>query len=564
MRRRQSRTWIFAVAVALWATSTAAQDQQGSASTDRLDNLEDWKSADVEITGHVLEPKQLEPSEEHLAGLSLPPGFEIGVFARDLINPRMLAIAQDGTVYVTRREVGDVVMLRDEDGDGRADVQQTVATRPMMHGVAINGDTVYLVTVADIYTVQIQDDGSFGPLERIVDDLPDGGQHPNRMVVVGPDGKLYVAVGSTCNACGETDPESATILRVEPDGSSREIFAAGLRNTIGYGFHPESGELYGMDHGIDWLGDDEQAEELNHIMESHKYGWPYVFDDSKLNPQDEPPGDISMAEWAAESTEPIGLYTPHAAPMQLAWYVGDQFPQAYRGDAFVAMRGSWNRKPPSGYEVLRIRFEDGEPVGFEPFVTGFLMETEDGSWGHLGRLSGLAMAADGALLLADDTNGVIYRISYAGDESAEQQEADQPAGLAAATVGMIEGRSPEREAGDATDDLAMSILEADGGAIEVTSPAFDDDEPIPAVHAAEQQDISPPLAWSSGPEATRTYALMLEDPDVAEQPPFVHWTMYNIPARTTQLREGVPGAPRLLLPEGALQGAIAARPVTSA
>jgi glucose/arabinose dehydrogenase len=197
MHRRQNRTPVIAVAMTLWAMPAAAQDQQESASTDGLDALEDWKSADVQITGHVLEPKQLEPN--------VPDGFEIGVFARDLINPRMLAVAEDGTVYATRREVGDVVMLRDEDGDGRADVQQTVATRPMMHGIAIDGDTVYLVTVADIYKAQIKDDGSFGPLERIVDDLPDGGQHPNRMVVVGPHVKLYVAVGSTCNACGETN-----------------------------------------------------------------------------------------------------------------------------------------------------------------------------------------------------------------------------------------------------------------------------------------------------------------------------------------------------------------------
>jgi Raf kinase inhibitor-like YbhB/YbcL family protein len=262
-----------------------------------------------------------------------------------------------------------------------------------------------------------------------------------------------------------------------------------------------------------------------------------------------------MEEWAAESTEPIGLYTPHAAPMQLAWYVGDQFPQAYQGDAFVAMRGSWNRKPPSGYEVLRIRFEEGKPAGFEPFVTGFLMEAEDG-WGHLGRLAGLAVAADGALLLADDTNGVIYRISYEGEQNPGQQAGpDQPTTLAGATVGMRDHELQEQTSGDTPDELAIHVLEAKSGDIEVTSPAFKDGEPIPAAYAAEQQNISPPLAWASGPQRTRTHALMLEDPYVTGQPPFVHWTMHNIPAGTTQLREGVPGDPRLVLPEGALQGA---------
>ena len=536
------------------ALPAAAQTSAEEASSEPSWELQDPKSADVEIIGHVLEPEQLEPTAERLDRLNLPEGFEINVFARDLINPRMIAVADDGTVYVTRRTVGDVVMLRDEDGDGTADTQRTVASRPMMHGIAIDGDTVYLVTVADVYRTELNDDGSFGPLERIIDDLPAGGQHPNRMVVVGPDGKLYISVGSTCNACGETDPEHATMLRAEPDGSSRTIFAAGLRNTIGYGFAPESGELYGMDHGIDWLGDNEQAEELNHLVEGHKYGWPYVFGDSRFNPQDEPPGGISLEEWAAESTEPVGLYTPHAAPMQLAWYTGDQFPEEYRGDAFVAMRGSLNRKPPSGYEVVRIRFENGEPVDFEPFVTGFLMETDDGGWGHLGRLAGLVMASDGSLLLADDTNGVIYRISYQGSDTAERTVPAEPTNVAGATVGMTHGQASDPAVADPQGDLAINHFEARRGMIEVTSPAFKDGEAIPATYAAEQENISPPLAWSPGPENTRSYVLMLEDPDVGENAPFVHWMMYNIPADETALREGVPGQPRLMLPESALQG----------
>jgi Raf kinase inhibitor-like YbhB/YbcL family protein len=257
---------------------------------------------------------------------------------------------------------------------------------------------------------------------------------------------------------------------------------------------------------------------------------------------------------AAESTEPVGLYTPHAAPMQLAWYTGDQFPEEYRGDAFIAMRGSWNRNPPSGYEVLRIRFENGAPVAFEPFIIGFLMATDDGGWGHLGRLAGLAMAADGSLLLSDDTNGVIYRISYQGSGTAEPTGPDEPTNVTGATVGMTETEPASAPAGDTPDDLALNILEAKHRKIEVTSPAFEDREPIPGTYAAEQENISPPLAWSQGPENTRSYVVMLEDPDADEDPPFVHWTMYNISADQTALPEGVPGQPRLVLPEGALQG----------
>ncbi|WP_375263025.1 YbhB/YbcL family Raf kinase inhibitor-like protein [Palleronia sp.] len=518
------------------------------------EQLENPTSADVTIVGSILEPAQLAPTPERLDRLSLPQGFEISVFAEGLVNPRMLAVADDGTVYVTRRAVGDVVMLRDEDGDGIADVEKTVASRPDMHGIAIDGETVYLVTVGEIYRTTRREDGTLEPLgEPIVSDLPAGGQHPNRMVVVGPDGLLYVSVGSTCNACGETDPRNATMMRIAPDGSRSSIFASGLRNTIGYGFEPASGELWGMDHGIDWLGDNEQHEELNHLVEGNKYGWPYVYDDGQFNPQDEPPAGITLEEWAAESADPVALYVPHAAPMQMAWYTGDAFPEEYRGDAYVAMRGSWNRRPPSGYEVMRLDFEDGEPVGLEPFITGFLMEDEESpsGWGHLGRLAGLAAGPDGALYLSDDTNGVIHRIVYTGDGSGQgASEATNAEGEVS-----MSGEDTAEAPASTENALATEILSAQGGAVDVTSPAFGDGEAIPAKYAAEQQDISPPLDWAEGPEGTQSYVVMVEDPDVSEEPPFIHWLIYDIPADVTALREGVPGAPELPLPEGAKQGA---------
>ena len=518
------------------------------------EQLQNPKAADVEVVGHVLEPEQLEPTPERLAGLEVPEGFEVTVFADSLVNPRMIAVADDGTVYVTRRALGDVIMLRDEDGDGRADGEPTVvANRPGVHGIAIDGTTMYLVAVKELYRTQINDDGSLAPLELLIDDFPDLGQHPNPMVVVGPDSMLYVTMGSTCNACSEANPENATMLRVAPDGSSRTIFASGLRNTIGYGFEPETGEIYGMDHGIDWLGDNEQHEELNHVVEGKKYGWPYVYADGKYNPQDYPPGGITMEEWAAQSTEPVGLYTPHAAPMQLAFYTGNGFPEDYRGDAFIAMRGSWNRKPPSGYEVVRIRFEDGEPVGFEPFIKGFLVQ-EGETWGHLGRLCGLAQAQDGSLLLSDDTNGVLYRIAYTGEAGSEAGRGPStPTNVEGANVRML-GAATVQPPTPTAAELAADLVEAEA-ALEVTSPAFESEAPIPDVYAAEGQNISPPIEWAEGPEGTRSYALIMEDPDVAEDPPFVHWIMYNIPAAVTSLAEAVPGAPRLQKPEGALQGA---------
>ncbi len=477
----------------------------------------------MRIVGHVIEPVKLEPTDERVASLSLPPGFTITKFAEDLINPRMLQVSEVGNVYVTRRSVGDLVMLADSDGDGKADLRSTVASRPMMHGIAIDGTTMYLATDRSVYRPEINNDGSLAELERIIDDLPDGGQHPNRTLAVGPDRMLYITVGSTCNACAEPNPENATVLRASLDGAERTIFASGLRNTIGFGWHPDTGELWGMDHGIDWLGDEEQGEELNLLVEGKKYGWPYVFGDRQFNPQDNPPAGISLADWATSSEVPALLYTAHAAPMQMVFYAGDAFPEMYRGDAFVAMRGSWNRNPPSGYEVVRIDFEDGKPVAFEPFLTGFMSQQADGKWGQFARLAGIATAPDGALYLADDSGGVIYRIAYDGSDDA----ASAPSGpeTIAAPRGMgetVAGKLPTPE------QLAGDILGGQG-TISVDSPAFPDGGDIPLRYTGYGENISPPLSWSEPPEGTRSFAITEEDPDAASEKPFVHCSSPTFP-----------------------------------
>ena len=248
--------------------------------------------SDVTVEGSVLEPSPIKISDDAklTALIKAPDGFKVDVFARDLINPRMLAVSQRGVLYATRRSVGDVIMLEDEDGDGKADASVTVASRPNMHGIAFDGDTVFLVTIHDVYTADVKEDGTFGPLTRIINDLPDAGQHANRTIGIGPDGMLYISVGSTCNECQEDNPENATILRASKDGKSRTIFASGLRNTIGFAWEPGKGALYGVDHGIDWLGDEVQVEELNRIEQGKKYGWPFVYGMSGINPQDQSAG----------------------------------------------------------------------------------------------------------------------------------------------------------------------------------------------------------------------------------------------------------------------------------
>ena len=319
-RDRTLRLSFLSILLAL-PLSSAAYAQAGAGNSEAAAE-EDLGREGVEIVGHVLKPVPLDWSEKRMAGLALPDGFALNVFASGLENVRMIDIASDGTLYVTRRTNGDVLMLRDTDGDGTADMRKVVVSREQLHGIQLDGDTVYLTTVNELLRAPILADGSFGPIEIIIDDMPEGGQHPNRMVVKGPGEKLYVSIGSTCNACGETNDENATIVAIDTDGSGREIFATGLRNTIGYGFEPGTGALYGFDHGIDWLGDNEQHEELNRIEAGKQYGWPYVYALSRFNPQDVPPGGVSFSEYAAASVEPIGLHTPHSAPMQMAFYTG--------------------------------------------------------------------------------------------------------------------------------------------------------------------------------------------------------------------------------------------------
>lgn len=271
---------------------------------------------DVTIEGHIYKPARLEPTDERIAALQVPEGFTVPKFADGLEKPRIIAVADDGTVYVSRRDPGDVLMLTDGNRDGQVDRGEVVAEWPGLHGIAIDGDRMYLAAVTDVFVTDIRDDGTLGEL-RTIDDLPDGGQHPNWTLAIGPDDRLYITVGSTCNAYQEINPENTTILRADQDGRNRAVFASGLRNTIGFGWYPETGVLYGMDHGIDRLGNEQPDEELNRIEEGRRYGWPYVSGHGVQNPQDEPPEGTTREQWAQQSEEPVLRYTAHAAPMQL-------------------------------------------------------------------------------------------------------------------------------------------------------------------------------------------------------------------------------------------------------
>ncbi|WP_410218032.1 PQQ-dependent sugar dehydrogenase [Paracoccus sp. (in: a-proteobacteria)] len=362
----------------------------------------------------LYEPTAQEPTPERIEALNMPDGFHIEVFAKDLGNTRMLVVSDSGNVYVTRRDEGDLLMLGNADGE--ATEPQTVLERENLHGIHIDGDRIYLATINEVLSAPLSEDGTVGELETIADDIPDAGQHPNRTLAIGPDGALYLSVGSTCNACDEPKDEHATILRIPLDGGERSIHAEGLRNTIGFGWHPVTEEMWGVDHGSDARGTDTPPEELNRITQGSHYGWPWCHGDRQVDRfvAGLPTGFDSKDAFCETTEAPVATYVPHSAPLQMAFYTGNAFPEEYRDDAFQVMRGSWNANPPAGYEVVRINFEDGEPTGFEPFITGFLTQDGDGH-GQIARLAGLAVTPEGALLIADDHNGVIYRIRHAAE-----------------------------------------------------------------------------------------------------------------------------------------------------
>lgn len=371
-------------------------------------NDEDDPDGLTKVEGHVFHPVQEQATDQNVAQLKVPTNFTVSKFAENLGKPRMMVVGSGGQVYFTDRDSGTVTLLRDTNSDGKADQSQVVASKPNIHGITIHNNQMYLVTVHEVFSAPINSDGMVGTLTTLISDLPDAGQHPNRTIAFGPDSKMYITVGSTCNACAEPNAENATILQANADGTNRKIFASGLRNTIGFGWHPQTQKMYGMDHGIDWLGDTEQQEELNLLEQGKFYGWPYIYGDGKFNPQP-PPEDSTYEQYLAKTTLPLLQYEAHSAPLAMVFYTGSQFPSEYQTDAFVAMRGSWNRRDPVGYKVVRLHFENGQPTRFEDFLTGFLINNNTS---HFGRLAGLTIHTDGSLLVSDDTNGVIYRVSY--------------------------------------------------------------------------------------------------------------------------------------------------------
>ncbi len=354
-------------------------------------------------------PAHVDFKENMVNNIKVPAGFKVAVAATGLGKPRIMAVREDGSMYVTRRDVGDVLLLSDKNGDGRFDDLKTVWTKfPDVHGITIHDGFLYLASSKELKRAKIQPDGMLQDTTTLFKDMPDGGQHDNRMLGFGPDGMLYITVGSDCNDCAETNPENATLLQVKPDGSSRRIFARGLRNTIGFDWQPVTKEIWACDMGTDWRGDEIPPEELNRIVDGGHYGWPQVYGKQQVDVTREDPLGTTKEAFAKTTIPAVMTFPAHSAPIDFK-FIGNikGFPQEYKEDALVTWHGSWNRSKPEGYKVQRIHFVNGKPISVDDFFTGFLNNSNNT---RFGRPVALAYSNKGDLYISDDENGVIYRV----------------------------------------------------------------------------------------------------------------------------------------------------------
>jgi glucose/arabinose dehydrogenase len=330
--------------------------------------------------------------------LHVPTGFQVAVFAQDLGGVRYLTLGPGGVVYASRPGAGDIVKLPDGNGDGVADSVVIVASglnQPF--GIAFRGDTMY---VAENRAVVRFDPGSANKVV-VVPGIPGGRGHSTRTIVFGADGKMYVSVGSSCNICDESDSMRAAVVQFNRDGSAGRVFARGLRNSVGLAFNPTTGALWATNNDRDNLGDDAPPDRINIVQDGKYYGWPHCYLPGQRNPE--------YAGADCSTVEPPAITFPaHSAPLGMTFYMGTVFPAEYRGDAFVAFHGSWNRSVPTGAKVVRVHVVNGRPAALDDFVTGW--QRPDGS--RWGRPVGLVMAADGALLVSDDMGGKIWRVSH--------------------------------------------------------------------------------------------------------------------------------------------------------
>ena len=355
--------------------------------------------------------------DSFLEKIVLPEGFEIKIYADDVENARSMAISPLGTIFVGNRNEDNVFALKDTDGDNVIDKKYLITNKlkNMPNGVAFHDGDLYVAEVNKIWKFEnIEENLSYADkfdeyLEEpilISDDFPSDRHHGWKYISFGPDGKLYVPVGAPCNICESRNEIYASITRMNSDGSNREIYVKGVRNTVGFTWHPETKQLWFTDNGRDMLGDNIPPCELNKVTEKDQhFGYPYCHGNDIGDP--EFGGKYSCSDFVM----PVQNLGPHVAPLGLKFYTGKMFPDEYKGDIFIAEHGSWNRSKKIGYRISRVKIENNKSVGYETFIYGWLDDDEQEAWG---RPVDILILEDGSMLISDDKANAIYRVTYTG------------------------------------------------------------------------------------------------------------------------------------------------------
>ena len=343
------------------------------------------------------------PSDPRLTRIKLPEGFHIRIYAEGVTGARSMSLSPDGTLFVGTRPSGRVYALRDEDGDHKAE-RIIVLARGLNNpnGVAVKNGDLYVAEINRILryrNIEAQLDNPPQP-EIVNDAFPTDRSHGWKFIRFGPDGLLYVPVGAPCNICNRGDPY-ASIGKLDANGTFR-IIARGIRNTVGFDWHPETGELWFTDNGRDRMGDDVPPDELNRITaDGQHFGYPYCHGASIADPV------FGDQRSCGEFIAPVQNLGPHVAALGMRFYTGNMFPEEYHNQIFIAEHGSWNRSSKIGYRVTLVRLNGNRAVSYEPFAEGWLQG--ESNWG---RPVDVLVMPDGSLLVSDDQAGLIYRISY--------------------------------------------------------------------------------------------------------------------------------------------------------
>jgi len=327
--------------------------------------------------------------------LTLPEGFTVSRWVSGHDALRMMALTGDGILLVTEMGKGNVLGFRLADRNPQAMTVASGLSRPS--GIAFHDSSVWVAEETKVIRYPYEGDGRLGDPETVISGLPSGG-HGTRTIGFGPDGKLYLAIGSSCNVCEEDDERRAAILRFNADGSGQELFASGLRNTVGFTWQPGTGDMWGVDNGRDGLGEDLPPEEVNILLQGKNYGWPYCYGSFQVNP--EFIGDRQRARFC-EATEPPAVeMQAHSAPLGLRFLSDPAWPVAWQGDLFIAFHGSWNRQVPTGYKVVRV----DRNRQANDFITGWLDEESGKAWGRPVDI----LFTNNKMFISDDASGSIY------------------------------------------------------------------------------------------------------------------------------------------------------------